>query len=111
MLLSNISQGQDNKVNLWEGVAVAREVDEATDVTFEVFGPETHVTAVVPMALGLVEKPTSVAVQPAAKAIDGKPSSNKDEGIVRVSDNTRCIVYGLLQRTVQGMLDFDYLCN
>ncbi|RLN53572.1 hypothetical protein BBJ29_005542 [Phytophthora kernoviae] len=149
---------KDNKVHIWvrrggpncqEGLTVMREVGEATGVPIEVFGPETHITAVVPMALGLVEKPTTVAVQPTAAA-PGKSSSNKaaaseegsavnsdnddtdgvsgdeeakalakkpvpvviqDEGIVRMNDKTRCIVYGLQQRAVQGMLDFDYLCK
>ncbi|KAF1787032.1 ATP-citrate synthase, citrate-binding domain [Phytophthora cactorum] len=152
------AEAQGQQVHIWvrrggpncqEGLTVMREVGEATGVPIEVFGPETHITAVVPMALGLVEKPTSVAAQPAAKAIGGsKPSASKpaseegsavnsdneeaetaddleskgvakkqapvviqDEGIVRMNDNTRCIVYGLQQRAVQGMLDFDYLCK
>ena len=27
------------------------------------------------------------------------------------SDKTRCIVYGLQARAVQGMLDFDFMCK
>ncbi|KAL4167847.1 hypothetical protein KRP22_013330 [Phytophthora ramorum] len=149
---------KDNKIHIWvrrggpncqEGLTVMREVGEATGVPIEVFGPETHITAVVPMALGLVEKPTSVVAQPTAKTLGGtkvsvsKPASEEgsavnsdneegesadeleskgvtnkqlpvviqDEGIVRMHDKTRCIVYGLQQRAVQGMLDFDYLCK
>ncbi|CAI5744614.1 unnamed protein product [Peronospora destructor] len=129
---------KDNKVHIWvrrggpncqEGLAVMRDVGEATGIPIEVFGPETHITAVVPIALGLVEKPSAVEAQPATKAIggikssSGKPSSEegnavigeneeiRDEGIVRMNDETRCIVYGLQQRAVQGMLDFDYLCK
>ncbi|RLN75156.1 hypothetical protein BBJ28_00011184, partial [Nothophytophthora sp. Chile5] len=147
---------KDNKVHIWvrrggpncqEGLAVMRDVGEATGVPIEVYGPETHITAIVPMALGLVEKPTAVAVQAtkpvtriaASKAsseegsaansdnedngnassdeLEGKASVKtvapviQDEGIVRMNDKTRCIVYGLQQRAVQGMLDFDYLCK
>lgn len=149
---------KDNKVHIWvrrggpncqEGLTVMREVGEAVGVPIEVFGPETHITAIVPMALGLVEKPTPVVAQPVAKSIGGtKQTLNKvasdegstlvsdnveaesadvldskrtadtkapvvvqDESIVRMNDKTRCIVYGLQQRAVQGMLDFDYLCN
>ncbi|TDH72157.1 hypothetical protein CCR75_009807 [Bremia lactucae] len=148
----------DNKVHIWvrrggpncqEGLTVMREVGEATGVPIEVFGPETHITAIVPMALGIVEMQTSVTAQPSAKVIGGtKPVVSKlastegsavysdndesesieeteckdvarkeipaviqDESIVRMNDKTRCIVYGLQQRAVQGMLDFDYLCN
>merc|ERR1719343_1266031 len=35
----------------------------------------------------------------------------QDGNIVRVNDSSRVIVYGLQQRAVQGMLDFDFLCK
>ncbi|CAI5734249.1 unnamed protein product [Hyaloperonospora brassicae] len=149
---------RDNKVHIWvrrggpnyqEGLAIMRDVGEATGVPIDVFGPETHITAVVPMALGLAENVPAV-VQPAtatassdtkasavkassddssaansdaeeggpAETLEGKGGANaqipvvlQDEGIVRMDDRTRCIVYGLQQRAVQGMLDFDYLCK
>lgn len=149
---------KDNKVHIWvrrggpnyqEGLTVMREVGEQTGVPIEVFGPETHITGIVPMALGIVEPPTveskSSAPQQAAslkkttseashsaansdgeetgddsdskdpivgakKSADPRPVI-QDEGIVRMHAQTRCIVYGLQQRAVQGMLDFDYLCK
>jgi ATP citrate (pro-S)-lyase len=150
---------KENKVHIWvrrggpnyqEGLQLLRDVGEHTGVAIEVFGPETHITAIVPMALGLIEPPSAAAAQAApqhsassSKAAKGsapsseansdsespngdsddvfaaaKPAAEKtvvpviqDEGIVRMNTKTRCIVYGLQQRAVQGMLDFDYLCK
>jgi hypothetical protein len=31
--------------------------------------------------------------------------------IVNFTPETRCIVYGLQNRAVQGMLDFDFMCK
>ncbi|KAH9085609.1 hypothetical protein Ae201684P_005315 [Aphanomyces euteiches] len=136
--------------NYQEGLRLVRETGEATGVPIKVFGPETHITAIVPMALGLVEAPeeNTVAAPPApskaaprststdapnkatstGSAGDSNETSNEgaasssasssapvkliqDEGIVRMESNTRCIVYGMQQRAVQGMLDFDFLCK
>lgn len=33
------------------------------------------------------------------------------EGTTQFTPHTRCIVWGMQQRAVQGMLDFDYLCK
>ncbi|KAJ0407048.1 hypothetical protein P43SY_005321 [Pythium insidiosum] len=154
-----------NRVHIWvrragpnyqEGLAQMRDVGESTGVPIEVFGPETHITAIVPMALGLIEPPktsdvaTNGSSAPSlnaprqrdsltgsdSEAADGEGSDGEsskkdeqteskptvtgevtatpvvqDEGIVRMHTGTRCIVYGLQQRAVQGMLDFDYLCK
>ncbi|OQR82148.1 ATP-citrate synthase, partial [Thraustotheca clavata] len=130
--------------NYQEGLRLMRETGVATGVPIHVFGPETHITAIVPMALGLVapSEPSAVPppppsnaaktpVQPSPVASPGQPkdaktaesttatassSSSKpvliqDEGIVRMESHTRCIVYGMQQRAVQGMLDFDFLCK
>ncbi|TMW67465.1 hypothetical protein Poli38472_011085 [Pythium oligandrum] len=152
---------KENKVQIWvrrggpnyqEGLTQMRELGESTGVPIEVFGPDTHITAIVPMALGLIEPPThgaAAAAVPATPATiggaraqksgasDGENSQGEeqsddegkkqeeaivvddvaatpviqDEGIVRIHSGTRCIVYGLQQRAVQGMLDFDYLCK
>ncbi|KAF0697369.1 Aste57867_11921 [Aphanomyces stellatus] len=135
--------------NYQEGLRVMREVGVATGVPIHVFGPETHITAIVPMALGLVQAPeasSEVPPPPPAKTpVNPSPSASpgvtakksistgsqassvddaatevasdapvqviQDEGIVRMESNTRCIVYGMQQRAVQGMLDFDFLCK
>ncbi|GAB9462945.1 Atp-citrate synthase [Globisporangium polare] len=154
------SKLKDNKVHIWvrrggpnyqEGLQLLRDVGESTGVAIEVFGPETHITAIVPMALGLIEPPSAAAQAAQAapqhskakgKAAKSSPPQSEptsdneapnveeafagtkasiaaktippviqDEGIVRMNTKTRCIVYGLQQRAVQGMLDFDYLCK
>lgn len=152
---------KENEVTIWvrrggpnyqEGLRVMREVGETTGVPVNVFGPETHITAIVPMALGLVPPPSSEKMSESngqkgstrsdeedeSKASDrgsasvDTPSSAdthknefnslsepenedivklQDEGIIRIQASTQCIVYGLQQRAVQGMLDFDYLCK
>ncbi|CCI11107.1 hypothetical protein ABG067_003067 [Albugo candida] len=149
----------DRKVHIWvrrggpncqEGLTQMREVGKETGVPIDVFGPETHITAIVPMALGLQEPPNpaetasskkpikSVAVSNAQVAAEKRKDTTdgtdpptdqsfassgavetqlahspvfQDEKIVRLQEDTRCIVYGLQQRAVQGMLDFDFLCK
>lgn len=150
---------KEHKVHIWvrrggpnyqEGLQLLRDVGEHTGVPIEVFGPETHIVAIVPMALGLVEPPSAASSAQAppthaaasTKVSKSLPSSGnnsdsetpsadsddlfastkaspakavvptiQDESIVRMNSKTRCIVYGLQQRAVQGMLDFDYLCK
>uniref|UniRef100_A0A183AKP6 ATP citrate synthase n=1 Tax=Echinostoma caproni TaxID=27848 RepID=A0A183AKP6_9TREM len=96
-------------------------------IPIHVFGPETHMTAVVSMALGFREIPTmSVTEQPSAteallnasmtpsvaNTVNGTPESTcKDQldnhpGVF--TDQSRCIVWGLQAKAVQSMLDFDY---
>merc|ERR1712151_52583 len=91
----------------------------------KVYGPETHITAVVPMALGLMaplpEPDLSVACgPPVRKMLPGagsKPPTQKKapapskHTIVTATPETTSIVYGMQNRAVQGMLDFDYMCK
>merc|ERR1712151_914837 len=91
----------------------------------KVYGPETHITAVVPMALGLMaplpEPDLSVACgPPVRKMLPGagsKPSTQKPappaskHTIVTATPETTSIVYGMQNRAVQGMLDFDFMCK
>lgn len=142
--------------NYQEGLRVMREVGQRTGVFIRVFGPETHITAIVPMALGLIDTqneipittrqrslsagstdsaqedtqsraspavaPASPPPAPASTTEEKKQDEQsakkgekkeiiQDEKIVRMQSDTRCIVYGMQQRAVQGMLDFDYLCK
>ncbi|CAM9193052.1 unnamed protein product [Choristocarpus tenellus] len=75
---------RDGNISIWvrragpnyqEGLRKMRETGEAIGVPIKVFGPETHITAVVPMALGIVDAtgvPEFDAVQ------DQTPVVNKD---------------------------------
>merc|ERR1712110_90456 len=86
---------------------------------------ETHITAVVPMALGIIdplpEPDLSVACGPPARKlieVMEKKTSTRPTAppptkhtIVTATPETTSIVYGLQNRAVQGMLDFDYMCK
>merc|ERR1712055_119654 len=116
--------------NYQEGLRVMREVGQNLGIPLSVFGPETHMTWVVGMALGKREVPsaapsasstasfmlpgsanssdakkqkTSTSVAPAATAA---PAS---QGLFNKS--SRAIIWGLQTRAVQGMMDFDYVCG
>ena len=104
----------------------------------KVFGPETDAVAAVPVALGLEPEDSLVEYDPEATNIPtvpkaptadsptpykAPPTPAKVAGAsfdasclstmsrVQFTNETRCIVYGLQQRAVQGMLDFDYMCK
>ncbi|CAM9609814.1 unnamed protein product, partial [Phaeothamnion confervicola] len=153
---------RDGNISIWvrragpnyqEGLRKMREVGTAIGVPIHVFGPETHITAVVPMALGIVDVSSVLEfdqVYPFFRLFDSVPdpvsavvskesaATNGGEGglerqqssggltvppppaaaaalakhSVQTFDATsRAIVYGLQQRAVQGMLDFDYMCG
>lgn len=148
-----------NKVSIWvrragpnyqEGLQMLRECSNETGLDIKIYGPETHITAVVPLALGLekienfpqFDDPSHL--EPVKKKMklggssgiaNGKgPVEKKEDGNVpkmkriqsfhgQVADHeadhkvenftakTRCIVYGLMPKAVQGMLDFDFMCK
>jgi len=110
--------------NYLEGLRKVKAASEKLGLGVKVYGPETHITAVVPMALGLMaplpEPDLSVPCgPPPRKRIDvpagkGKAKKHKDvaaEGPGIFSPETTSIVYGLQHRAVQGMLDFDHMCK
>lgn len=134
-----------NKVHIWvrrggpnykEGLRNMQKAGEKTGVPIQVYGPETHITAIVPMALGLVQpgkrpsllrrqsscssngEETEHSTENSSKTLAAEHQTTvptveniQDGSMVRFHTGTKCIVYGLQQRAVQGMLDFDYLCN
>lgn len=139
--------------NYQEGLKMMRELGDVLGVPIHVFGPETHITAIVPMALN----PSEVLNTPPADSIIGikgefniidqlvqstqqnqqngsrpespmkRPGSASttttrgeyqpsDQSSDQLSDqlfdrSTRSFVFGMQQRAVQGMLDFDYICK
>lgn len=110
-----------------------RECAYSTGLPINIYGPETHVTAIVPLALGIAKKEDFPEFddeahdkKPAAKKAKNSDSNGgiqKEElqpqkadhqanhSVENFSASTRCVVYGLQQRAVQGMLDFDYMCK
>ncbi|CAG5125977.1 unnamed protein product, partial [Candidula unifasciata] len=132
--------------NYQEGLRIMRELGNRLGLPIHVFGPETHMTAIVSMALGKRDIPTTPKAVPTtanfllpASANQPSPSSSRrgsqdkvtpsktsptsassaqQNGVTPSSRDinlftrdTECIVWGMQQRAVQGMLDFDYVCS
>ncbi|KAM7045341.1 LOW QUALITY PROTEIN: ATP-citrate synthase-like [Molossus nigricans] len=122
--------------NYQEGLRVMGEVGKTTGIPIDVFGTETHMIAIVGMALGhrpipnqphtanfllnasgstLTPAPSRTAsfsesradeVTPAKKAKPTVPGKSA----TLFSRHTKAIV-GMQTRAVQGMLDFNYVCS
>ncbi len=119
-----------------------RETQLHTGLPIHIYGPETHITAIVPLALGIAKiedfpefdderhlmKTTKLVfsrksssalndlvAEEEKEAVNKKRSASimeqADITIENFTAGTRCFVYGLQQRAVQGMLDFDYMCK
>jgi ATP citrate (pro-S)-lyase len=107
-----------------------RETAQTTGLDIHIYGPETHVTAVVPLALGLAQlgdfpefddeshsmpvksKPKATpATERAGTLVPQIADREADHTVENFTALTRCVVYGLQHRAVQGMLDFDYMCK
>lgn len=135
----------EHKVDIWvrragpnyqEGLRNMRNTANELGLPIRLYGPETHITAVVPLALGLrdpAEYPEFDAVVDNKKLLDAtkpltpeqeeaiakdkaeneaKASASSGEHLVAtMTSETRAIVYGLQTVAVQGMLDFDFMCQ
>eukprot|EP00794_Sanderia_malayensis_P003294 gene3295-3777_t len=123
--------------NYQEGLRIMRELGKSLGVPVHVFGTETHMTAIVGMALGKSKIPEQEPFDSNDAAnmffrsaehdqIDSDVASPKKPrlhgDVVMIdkdekpkpelfSDNTKAIIWGMQPRAVQGMLDFDYVCS
>lgn len=134
--------------NYQEGLRVMKELGSTLGVPIHVYGPETHMTAIVSMALGKKDIPeTPQPVQTTANFLlpggtnmqrspmsarksstDSGPSGGRSSALQAAaaaaasatsgsrgpqlfSHSTKAIIWGMQQRAVQGMLDFDYVCS
>ena len=147
--------------NYQEGLRRMHDVGVELGVPIHVYGPDTHITAIVPLALGRPElaaglaftekldgasssasadaaaaalsaggrsggsssTSTRKAAPPAIPGCDGESSESasqiasalsltpSESGTRLFHPGTRCVVYGMQTRAVQGMLDFDFLCK
>ncbi|KAI8818369.1 citrate synthase-like protein [Fimicolochytrium jonesii] len=119
--------------NYQEGLRMMRNLGENLGVEINVFGPEMHVTGIVPLALkgGDVAKALNGHANASTGLLDGaQPSSGAQAtndpshgaqtvqedttlpaGVVPFTSRTRAFIYGMQPRAVQGMLDFDFMCN
>lgn len=144
------------KVSIWvrragpnyqEGLKNMRITSDELGLNMHLYGPETHITAVVPLALGLrdpqdypqfdaaednrtmmsaVVAPnkeggaarggassstsTNTASEPSSETASASPFTG-DHVVKDLTPTSRSIVYGLQSRAVQGMLDFDFMCQ
>eukprot|EP00092_Neocalanus_flemingeri_P022080 GFUD01023949.1.p1 GENE.GFUD01023949.1~~GFUD01023949.1.p1 ORF type:complete len:1085 (-),score=306.08 GFUD01023949.1:345-3599(-) len=119
--------------NYQEGLRVMREVGQNLGIPLFVFGPETHMTAIVGMAMGKRDVPTQLPSKEATTANFLLPGSAGKSGAADTpkasptpvvtnttessstgslfSKTTRAIIWGLQTKAVQGMMDFDYVCG
>ncbi|XP_074040589.1 ATP-citrate synthase-like isoform X3 [Leptinotarsa decemlineata] len=123
--------------NYQEGLRRMREVGQTLGISLYVFGPETHMTAICGMALGTrpipqennVETATANFALPSGEKEPNKQrlSSNKDvpkpsvafsvnaKGDAKITTmftkSTKAIIWGMQNRAIQSMLDFDFVCT
>ncbi|ORX95628.1 ATP-citrate synthase [Basidiobolus meristosporus CBS 931.73] len=115
--------------NYQEGLRAMRELGQTLGVEIKVFGPETHVTAIVPLALKGIDPSADsskrLTVATPSQSASAQPLKAVQENMTYFTDvkteehpwyrpfskSTRAIVYGLQTRAVQGMLDFDFICG
>ena len=123
--------------NYQEGLQLMRNCSNETGLDIKIYGPETHITAIVPLALGLEksedwpEFDDDVHIPRAKKRKTGNASGENggpttptkqslqaqkadheaDHKVENFTAKTRCVVYGMQHRAVQGMLDFDHMCK
>ena len=136
---------QENKAKIFvrrggpnhlEGLRLMKELGTALDVPIHVYGPETHMTAIVGMAMGkkaIVDPSEKMAEEemagqnfsmptmswdtftPKTKGVDtGSESSAMEidsDGKALLSKTTTSFVFGRQMKAIQGMLDFDYVCR
>merc|ERR1719414_1239648 len=125
---------KEHKIKIWirragpnyvEGLRKVKAASDKLGLGLKVYGPETHITAIIPMALGLrpvLPEPdlSEACGPPKRKLIEvkaGQKASQKpapppsQHTLVTATSETTSIVYGLQNRAVQGMLDFDFMCK
>ena len=123
--------------NHLEGLRLMKELGTAIDVPIHVYGPETHMTAIVGMAMGkrAIVDPTAQMEEekkagqnfsmpnmswdtftPKTKDVEaGTVSSGADIATANskslMTKTTTSFVFGRQLKAIQGMLDFDYVCR
>ncbi|OAJ43335.1 hypothetical protein BDEG_26702 [Batrachochytrium dendrobatidis JEL423] len=122
--------------NFQEGLRLMRTVGDTLGLDIHVFGPEMHVTGIVPLALKGDAKGSNVLIGTDASNANllglSEPSStsnssNAPSGVVHQATSSildqhlltdipftktsRAFIYGMQPRAVQGMFDFDFMCK
>lgn len=122
--------------NYQEGLRLMKVASEELGLDIKVFGPEMHVSGIVPLALKPEAVPESVkkiaqSTQDHGKSIFKKSDESSDinaessllprpkdfgksdlpKSIVPFTSSTKSFIYGMQPRAIQGMLDFDFMCQ
>jgi len=126
--------------NHLEGLRLMKELGSALEIPIHVYGPETHMTAIVGMALGKTPILDPEEMKESAEASnnssanfllptmswdtftpkapgssgDNKTATSTSGGNVSealLRKNTTSMVFGRQLKAIQGMLDFDYVCR
>jgi len=121
--------------NYQNGLQMMIDCSEKTGIPIEVFGPETHVTSVVPFALGLKPAPQvtdDYTANPTVAVSEMRRSPSQGNLALRGSSSNRLneldqdestkpynlftkytvsAIYGMQPKAVQNMLDFDHVCG
>lgn len=119
--------------NYQEGLRIMKDVGQTLGLPLYVFGPETHMTAIVAMAMG--KRDISAPVEPSQTTANFLLASGVSKGsaatasavsspveVRRAPDlstatgawfttKTKAIIWGMQTKAVQGMLDFDFVCS
>lgn len=136
------------KVDIWvrragpnyqEGLKNMRITADSLGLPIHLYGPETHITAVVPLALGLrdpsgypefdsqvenralmaatninsddFDKEINTPECNTPPCLEKESIDNHTHNVADMTAETRSVVYGLQTTAVQGMLDFDFMCH
>ena len=98
--------------NYQQGLQDIKQCTTSLKLNCKVYGPETHLTSIVLMALKNVQ---AVEWQPTTSTTTtGRPApiiSQIDEQSSLFTSKTTCFIIGMQPKAVQGMLDFDFICK
>ena len=111
--------------NYQQGLEDIANVGRLLKLNMHVYGPETHVTKIVPMAL--TNTPAQEWSTTTQDTSNNKKQQHPTAGNETISSNhttppvsatppmfsnqTRSFIWGMQPKAVQGMLDFDYICK
>jgi len=124
--------------NYQEGLRIIRDVGRTLGIPIHVFGPETHMTSIVGMAMGKKAIPKETEAEfatanfllpggqnqnqrPASpyktspvdvnNAVDGPMTDGEEMFRPLFNPESKAIIWGMQTRAVQSMLDFDFVCR
>eukprot|EP00049_Salpingoeca_infusionum_P004291 m.76617 g.76617 ORF g.76617 m.76617 type:complete len:1071 (-) comp12493_c0_seq1:373-3585(-) len=112
--------------NYQEGLRSMRDAAARLHIPMLVYGPESHMTSICAMGLGLREPDTIVESEMSLFTEPSTPShtspqlsrTSSEQNLAETlnpnalfTNKTRALFFGIQPRAAQGMLDFDYCCK